>query len=195
MKTTYLSCAETAKLVRAALKRSFPGVKFSVRSSVYAGGASIDVNWTDGPCSKAVEPVATQFKGGNFDGMIDLKTNHSSWLMPDGTACIATDEGTTGSMGIREATRNWMPDPEAKLVHFGADFIFCTRHLSAALLGRARDRLAAKGLPVETIAIREHNGGGAYIETLTYDREATRGFDMQRELYTAAHNTHCVAAQ
>jgi hypothetical protein len=39
--TQYLSCAETAKLVRAALKESFPGVKFSVKSSTYAGGASI----------------------------------------------------------------------------------------------------------------------------------------------------------
>lgn len=36
----YLSCAETAKLLRQALKESFPGVKFSVRSSVYSGGAN-----------------------------------------------------------------------------------------------------------------------------------------------------------
>ena len=29
METKYLSCAETAKLGRAALKKNFPGVKFS----------------------------------------------------------------------------------------------------------------------------------------------------------------------
>lgn len=34
----YLSCAETAKLVRQALKEAFPGVKFGVRSSTYSGG-------------------------------------------------------------------------------------------------------------------------------------------------------------
>ena len=53
---TYLSCAETAKLVRAALKKAFPGVKFSVKSSVYSMGASIRVGWTDGPVTKAVRP-------------------------------------------------------------------------------------------------------------------------------------------
>jgi hypothetical protein len=69
----YLSCAETAKLVRKALGESFPGVKFSVRSSVYSGGASINVGWTDGPNNKQVEAVAGVFKGAYFDGMIDYK--------------------------------------------------------------------------------------------------------------------------
>jgi hypothetical protein len=69
----YLSCAETAKLVRKALGESFPGVKFSVRSSVYSGGASIDVAWVDGPNAKQVEAVAGVFKGAYFDGMIDYK--------------------------------------------------------------------------------------------------------------------------
>ena len=41
-KVEYLTCAETAKLVRSALKAAFPGVKFSVCSSTYSGGASID---------------------------------------------------------------------------------------------------------------------------------------------------------
>ena len=74
------SCAETAQLVRAALKAAFPGVKFSVRSSVYSGGASVDVNWTDGPTAKEVERVAHRFAGATFDGMIDLKSYHTSTL-------------------------------------------------------------------------------------------------------------------
>lgn len=69
----YLSCAETAKLVRAALGESFPGVKFSVRSSTYSGGASINVRWTDGPSGAAVKAVTDQFEGAYFDGMIDYK--------------------------------------------------------------------------------------------------------------------------
>jgi hypothetical protein len=80
----YLTVAETAKLVRAALKREFPGVKFSVRSSSYAGGAAIDVTWTDGPQDDAVKAVTGRYSGADFDGMIDLKTYNSHWLYEDG---------------------------------------------------------------------------------------------------------------
>lgn len=78
--TRYITCADTAKLLRAALKKNFPGVKFSVRSSTYSGGASIDIGWTDGPTQKMVDTVATQFQGASFDGMIDLKSYHDSVL-------------------------------------------------------------------------------------------------------------------
>jgi len=193
VKSTYVSVTETAKLVRGALKKAFPGVKFSVKSDKYAGGASIDVRWTDGPCSAAVEPVAKQFQGGGFDGMIDLKFGRDSWLSPDGTAMTASDEGTAGSGGVYGPVRNWMPDPDAKLVHFGADFIFCNRTISPALLTRARDRLAAKGYPVEVVEIVVSDYGDAYVKTLTYDQQKTRGFDMEREIMAAAHKTHCCA--
>jgi len=49
--TVYVSVAETAKLVRAALKAAFPGITFSVRSKSYSMGASISVRWTDGPAA------------------------------------------------------------------------------------------------------------------------------------------------
>lgn len=82
----YISVTETAKLLRAALKAEFPGVKFSVRSDSYSGGASIDVHWLDGPTSTAVTPVLDRYKGAEFDGMIDLRTNHTTLLAaPDGT--------------------------------------------------------------------------------------------------------------
>lgn len=71
--TNYQKCSETAKLVRRALKEAFPTIKFSVRSDTYAGGASIDVNWTDGPATEDVEAVAKRFQGGYFDGMTDYK--------------------------------------------------------------------------------------------------------------------------
>lgn len=73
MTTKYLSCAETAVLVRAALKEAFPGVKFSVRSSTYSMGASIYIRWTDGPNAAQVEAVANVFKGSYFDGGIDFR--------------------------------------------------------------------------------------------------------------------------
>ena len=54
----YVSVADTAKLVRSALKQAFPGVKFSVRSTSYSGGSSVRVGWTDGPQSAEVDKVA-----------------------------------------------------------------------------------------------------------------------------------------
>lgn len=75
----YLTCAETAKLIRAALKEAFPGVKFSVRSDVYSGGASIRVNYTNGPSASQVKGIAQAFQGGYFDGMTDYQgTNYNS---------------------------------------------------------------------------------------------------------------------
>jgi hypothetical protein len=73
MTKQYLSCAETAKLVRAALKESFPGIKFSVKSSVYSGGASINVSYENGPTVAQVKAVVNMFEGAYFDGMTDYK--------------------------------------------------------------------------------------------------------------------------
>ena len=69
----YMSCADTAKLVRKALKEAFPAIKFSVRSDTYSGGASIRVGWVDGPSTEQVEDVAGVFRGAYFDGMIDYQ--------------------------------------------------------------------------------------------------------------------------
>jgi hypothetical protein len=71
--TKYFTCVETAKLVRQSLKEAFPGVKFSVRSSTYSGGASIDVNWTDGPNAAQVESITKGFRASYFDGSIDYQ--------------------------------------------------------------------------------------------------------------------------
>lgn len=80
MTKQYMSCAQTAALVRAALKESFPGIKFGVRSSTYSGGASIRIDWIDGPNTKQVDAVAQVFCGGYFDGMIDYKGSITSML-------------------------------------------------------------------------------------------------------------------
>lgn len=144
METTYLSAAETAKLVRAALKRSFPGVKFSVRSENYSGGCSVNVGWIDGPLTREVEPIAKMFEGKRFDGSIDMGWSASLWLMPDGTATVASDPGSTGSGGYSRPVREWMPHPDAKLISTGA-FVFCNRQTSPALKDRVRGYIARRG--------------------------------------------------
>lgn len=126
----YLTAAETAKLVRQALKREFPGQKFSVRSSTYAGGASIDIGWTDGPTTKAVDQVVGVFAGADFDGMIDLKCYSQHWLEPDGTVHIAHAQGTQGSMGYLPEIIDDPRSPSAELVRFGADFVMTQRRES-----------------------------------------------------------------
>lgn len=70
--TTYVSATDTAKLVRKALKDSFPGTKFSVRTTKYAGGASLDVNWTGGPTTPRVDAVVKSFEGSEPDASGDF---------------------------------------------------------------------------------------------------------------------------
>ena len=75
----YISVVETAKMLRAALKEAFPGVKFSVRSSSYSMGASINISYTDGPSAEQVRAITGNFEGSYFDGMTDYKgLNYSS---------------------------------------------------------------------------------------------------------------------
>lgn len=71
--TKYIKVAETANILRKALKEAFPCVKFSVRSKSYSMGASIDVSWTDGPTAREVEAITGRFSGATFDGMTDYK--------------------------------------------------------------------------------------------------------------------------
>jgi hypothetical protein len=120
----YLSVVETAKLLRAALKAAHPGVKFSVRSDSYAGGASIDVSYVDGPFEPAVKAITDLYSGASFDGMIDLKSYHDS---------LVTFEG----------------DELPTVIHFGADFIFVRREISPAYLEQL-SRAAEAELRIES---------------------------------------------
>jgi hypothetical protein len=132
----YLSCADTAKLVRKALKREFPTTKFSVRSSTYSGGASISVKWLDGPTAEQAKAVAGAYAGATFDGMIDLKSYHTS-----------------------ELTYLDAPELDGQAVHFGADFVFVDRALSEEFAGEIRDRLVAEHPTFEWPPVRKSYPG------------------------------------
>lgn len=126
----HLTTAETAKLVRKALVKAFPSYTFRVRSDVYAGGSSIRVSWYDGPPEPVVESVVKCYAGGRFDGMIDMAYNVQHWLEPDGTAYLADSPGTQGSRGIDPEYIGDPQSPNARLVYFGADYVFADRHLT-----------------------------------------------------------------
>lgn len=65
------SLVTAAKNIRIELKATFPGVKFSVRSSSFSMGNSIDVRWTDGPTTSQVDEIINKYTAGSFDGMTD----------------------------------------------------------------------------------------------------------------------------
>jgi len=67
----YASAALGAKNIRTELKRAFPGIKFTVRSRLFAGGDSIDIKWTLGPTSDEVKAIIGKYQKGSFDGMAD----------------------------------------------------------------------------------------------------------------------------
>lgn len=127
MDKEYLSCAETAKLVRAALKKKFPLVKFSVRSDVYSGGASIDIGWLLGPTTKEVDEIGKQFASASFDGMIDMEVHWEHWLLPDGSVRLKSGPGSEGSRGtIPRVEETPMPEG-ARPVRFGSHYVFSQR--------------------------------------------------------------------
>ena len=66
-----ISLVDTAKLVRATLKRHYPSITFTVRTSRYSMGQSIDVAWTDGPPSAEVNAILKPFCGQRFEGIDD----------------------------------------------------------------------------------------------------------------------------
>lgn len=70
------SITETAKIIRAELKKAFPETKFSVRSSVYSMGCNVNVGYLDGPPTEAVESITDSFCGTGFDSMNDSTTHH-----------------------------------------------------------------------------------------------------------------------
>jgi len=156
MDKKYLSTADTAKLLRVALKKAFPGKKFSVRSEVYSGGSSINVSWTHGLPEKEVEAIAKQYEGAGFDGMVDYKYYKSSWLLPNGEVFFAGQEGSsdTGGMHQRVDIEDKPPHKDAVLVHMGADFVFCKREVSDELQIQVAKDLA-KAMEVDFVDMNQ----------------------------------------
>ena len=126
-----IDVTETAKLIRKRLKREFPGIQFQVRSSRYAGGASISLAWKDGPIAAEVKAITAQYEAARFDGMIDMKVEQDHFLMPDGSVQVRYAGGTESNLGTLQTVDNRTMDdelpPGAELVRFGADHITLSR--------------------------------------------------------------------
>lgn len=163
MKTEFISAKDTAKLVRARLKKVFPGVKFSVRTEGGSTYSSLRISWQDGPAGTAVDAVVKGFEGSQFDGSIDLKTSVQHWLDSEGVPHIATNAGTEGSGGVITAERQWMPTPDCKRVSFCIDHIFTYRAKSVRFVERLLAKLARDGMPDNTLYCHAYDDGTASI--------------------------------
>jgi hypothetical protein len=166
----YLTTMETAKLIRAALKRSFPTTKFSVRSHVYRGGSSVDVSWTDGPTNEKVDGLVSVYAGKDFDGMIDLEHSVYAWLLPDGSARPAYSAGTQGSAGVHPAFRHGKPSPDAEFVLMGAGYVFTRRQYSSEVFQAAAKTVSDRWGLMLPVAV-EQEGYGPYIPNGVWDLE------------------------
>lgn len=165
----YLTVAETAKLVRAALRPAFPGQKFSVRSDRYAGGASIRVTYTDGPAKAAVEAVVGRYAGATFDGMTDMKEYHRDLVWFDGED---------------------MPTE----VHFGADFVFVTREIGTDY--QAALRVVAEALLAGDANHRQTRLDAEWIEPVATPWRVFRGGSLWAlTCYLAEHITPAQARE
>lgn len=168
---TWISCPDTAKLIRKTLRREFPGTKFSVRSS---HGTSVNIEWTDGPTLDAVKSVTSAYAGGGFDGSIDLAYSCETWLLPDGSAAWGYSAGTEGSRGSDPGYAFAPPAPDAELVQFGAKYVFTERHYSEGMARRVRDELAASWsrVPGDFPEVRTDGGYGWHLD---WDHPSNRG--------------------
>ncbi|WP_417244354.1 LPD29 domain-containing protein [Celeribacter sp.] len=165
--SVYISTTDTAKLIRATLKDKFPRTKFSVKSSKYAGGASISVSWEDGPTAALVEAHVEAFAGSGFDGMCDMKYAVGAWLSPEGRATFRQTAGTQGN-GVVEAASAETETDGAIPVRFSADSVHCSRATSLEHMRRSLRSYAAKwpGCPLSDailegrVGVQESRWGG-----------------------------------
>lgn len=136
----HIHSKDIAALIRSALKRDFPGTKFSVRTD-----SSVRISWVDGPTQAAVDAAVNQFETKGFDGMIDLAYSWSLWLAPDGSATHAYTGGTGGSKGSVPEQIGSSHSPDAVLVDNVSEvFVFTDRSHSEAHYQRAIDAVKAE---------------------------------------------------
>lgn len=181
----WIDTAEVAVLVRHGLKREFPGVKFSVTISRYAGGSSINVKYAGGPPERAVYHWLGQYAGNRFDGMIDLQYGADHYLLPDGTAIFARTYGHSYDGPQGNDANPMPPPPNAIPVHFGSGYLFASRE-DTEEEKRAAERMIADAAGTyqpntryllsvwqrdderEVLVTHDPNGGGEWGSSLVH---------------------------
>jgi hypothetical protein len=142
-----LGVTEVAKIIREDLKAAFPGQKFSVRSSTFAGGSAIDVVWTDGPSYNEVNNVVAHYASRGFDGMIDMSYSFQHARLPNGKIVRVGSHGTTDSGGSHP---EWSKKhPGAVPVTLCSSYVQCQRNHSETMLRWALAQMVKQGYILE----------------------------------------------
>lgn len=95
-----------ARNIRIELKAAFPGVKFSVKSSRFSMGDSIDVKWTDGPNGDQVDAIIDRYAAGSFNGMEDIyEYSRDAWKDAFGDAKYVHSSRSMSDKAIEAAIR------------------------------------------------------------------------------------------
>ncbi|DBA34824.1 MAG: hypothetical protein HXS54_06060 [Theionarchaea archaeon] len=132
-KKPWIKASAQAALIKKALQREFPSTKFSVCSSTYSGGASVNITWTDGPCSSEVSKIANQFEGLSSDEIFDTKYSWDTWLLPSEYWDQVTDHIYCVTAKRIESSEVQPPIPNAIMVKFSAAYIHTRRFQSNEL--------------------------------------------------------------
>lgn len=137
MARDYLTIDESIKMLKDALRRNFPGVKFSVRRGRGTGYSTVRVTWDGGPSASKVDRVAQRFHGRDFDGMTDSSSYPS--------ALLADAQGN-----VRE-------------VSFGIGFLFTERNLPEGTRDAVSERFAREfNVPADDWNYRRSTDHWAY---------------------------------
>ena len=166
METRNLTLKETAKLLRVALKKNFPGVKFSVRSESFSMGSAIRVNYTDGPLQSDVESVVNCYAYGGFDGMIDLSFHVNHWMNEKtGEVVNASSGGTVNSGGMYDSYEYGCPGEGWVQVSFGAKYVTVSHYLSVEVLEEGLEMTAEKWDFDSNLVEVVYSGYGSWVKT------------------------------
>jgi hypothetical protein len=143
----YIGRADTAKLLRTALRRAFPDGRFRVRLT---SGSSIDVDYTGGPPLADVDAIARDFAGGGFDGSIDLAYYIDAYVDPADYSRVLGHKtpGSYGSGGYARTVDALVPG--AVLVTFGTTFVFVHRTVPVDDLAKVRAIFGTDRVPTDT---------------------------------------------
>lgn len=141
----HVSSVDLASLIRLALKKEFPGTKFSVKTSKATFSSSITINWVDGPSTPSVDAFTDKFSTRGFDASIDLSYGKNLWIHPDGTVYPAGTQGTEGSGGYYAAEKFPAKSPDAILLkNVASTYVFCSRVYTEKLIEQARQSIQEK---------------------------------------------------
>jgi hypothetical protein len=110
------SLVAAAKNARIELARAFPGVKFSVKTSRFSGGDSMDVRWVDGPNTSQVDAIVDKYAAGVFNGSDDSYSyTADAWNQAFGDAKYVHTTRDLSDKAIASAIRTFKAEYAADL--------------------------------------------------------------------------------